>query len=338
MARGKVVADGPSTEIKARIGTRTIRVTLPTVDPANLMGLPGVTAAERHGEAVVLGCSDSDAALRALLARHADARDIEVTGAGLEQAFLELAGVSMTTLAYARTELQRTFRSKRFLVMALGFPLVLYFLIAVPNRGITDLGGTGVSAPRTTWSVWPASAPWQRSSPVAPASPGSARSAGAARSASPRSRRPRTYAPKRSPPMQWRCSRWRSCSWPGRCSAYVSPAEDWIRMTWLMLVALIPFAALGVLLGHLLTTDSIGPVVGGLTAVLAFLGGTSYPLGKGVLADIAQALPSYWLVQASHAALGGPGWPAKGWIVLAGWSLALILMARWAYRRDTRRV
>jgi ABC-2 type transport system ATP-binding protein len=35
-------------------------------------------------------CADSDAALRALLARFADARDIEVRGAGLEEAFLEL--------------------------------------------------------------------------------------------------------------------------------------------------------------------------------------------------------------------------------------------------------
>ena len=34
--------------------------------------------------------SDSDAALRALLTRYAHARDVDVTGAGLEQAFLEL--------------------------------------------------------------------------------------------------------------------------------------------------------------------------------------------------------------------------------------------------------
>ena len=90
MARGRVVADGPATEIKARIGVRTIRVTLPGVDPALLSILPGVTAAERHGDAVILACSDSDAALRALLTKYADARDIEVTGADLEQAFLEL--------------------------------------------------------------------------------------------------------------------------------------------------------------------------------------------------------------------------------------------------------
>jgi ABC-2 type transport system ATP-binding protein len=90
LARGKVVADGAATEIKARIGRRSIRVTLPDVDTGELLLLPGVSTAERHGEAVQLGCEDSDAALRALLARYAHARDIDVTGAGLEQAFIEL--------------------------------------------------------------------------------------------------------------------------------------------------------------------------------------------------------------------------------------------------------
>ena len=33
--------------------------------------------------------------------------------------------------------------------------------------------------------------------------------------------------------------------------------------------------------------------------------------------DIAQALPSYWLVQASHVGVGGHGWGATGWIVVA---------------------
>ncbi len=92
MAQGRVVADGPATEIKARIGSRTIRVTLPDADLADLRLLPGVTGAERRGEAVVLVCADSDAAIRALLARYGTARDIEITGAGLEQAFLELTG------------------------------------------------------------------------------------------------------------------------------------------------------------------------------------------------------------------------------------------------------
>jgi ABC-2 type transport system ATP-binding protein len=54
--------------------------------------LPGVSSGERRGEAVVLRCADSDAAIRALLAAHPDARDIEMKAAGLEQAFLALTG------------------------------------------------------------------------------------------------------------------------------------------------------------------------------------------------------------------------------------------------------
>ena len=92
MARGVVVADGPTTEIKALVGTRTIRATLPDVPLESLEKLPGVTRAERRGEAVVLASSDSDASLRKLLEEFPEARDIEVRGAGLEEAFLQLTG------------------------------------------------------------------------------------------------------------------------------------------------------------------------------------------------------------------------------------------------------
>jgi ABC-2 type transport system ATP-binding protein len=90
MAAGRVVADGPTTEIKARVGLRMIRATLPGVGVEELAALAGVNTAERHGDSVLLRCGDSDAAIRALLAAYPDARDLEITGAGLEEAFLEL--------------------------------------------------------------------------------------------------------------------------------------------------------------------------------------------------------------------------------------------------------
>jgi ABC-2 type transport system ATP-binding protein len=92
MARGRVVADGPTTEIKGMVGTRTIRATLPGADLDRLAALPGVTRVEPRGEAVILTCSDSDAAIRALLAAFPGAHDVEITGAGLEEAFLALTG------------------------------------------------------------------------------------------------------------------------------------------------------------------------------------------------------------------------------------------------------
>jgi ABC-2 type transport system ATP-binding protein len=90
MAHGRIVADGPATEIKAHVGLRTIRATLPGADLDLLADLPGVTATDRRGDAVILHCSDSDEAIRALLRAEPAARDIEITGAGLEEAFLQL--------------------------------------------------------------------------------------------------------------------------------------------------------------------------------------------------------------------------------------------------------
>jgi ABC-2 type transport system ATP-binding protein len=108
MAHGRIVADGPTGEIKARVGMKTIKATLPDVTADGLdrlpgvsvdelTALPGVASAELHGETAILTCNDSDTALRALLHQFPAARDIEVLGANLETAFLALTGDDPTT-------------------------------------------------------------------------------------------------------------------------------------------------------------------------------------------------------------------------------------------------
>ena len=104
MAKGSVVADGSVTDIKAHVGVRTIRCTLPGATPATMTMLPGVVEAEIHGDAVHLRCDDADAALRALLDAHAEARDFEVRGADLEEAFIALTGDSSETPLATTTE------------------------------------------------------------------------------------------------------------------------------------------------------------------------------------------------------------------------------------------
>ena len=99
IARGQVVADGSATEIKAQAASRTIRGTLPDADTAALRALPGVLGAERHGAAVILSCSDADAALRALLGAFPGIRDVEVRGGSLEEAFMELTADQGDTVA-----------------------------------------------------------------------------------------------------------------------------------------------------------------------------------------------------------------------------------------------
>ena len=49
---------------------------------------------------------------------------------------------------------------------------------------------------------------------------------------------------------------------------HLAPGK-WITMTVLILVGLIPFNVLGILLGHLLSTDAIGPAMGGIVSLFA---------------------------------------------------------------------
>jgi ABC-2 type transport system ATP-binding protein len=106
MAHGRIVADGPPTEIKARVGTRTIRATLPDAGTAELEALDGVMSADRHGDAVTLRCSDSDRAIRALVDRYPEARDMEIAGAGLEDAFLQLTSDPDSEASESSVELE----------------------------------------------------------------------------------------------------------------------------------------------------------------------------------------------------------------------------------------
>jgi ABC-2 type transport system ATP-binding protein len=94
MARGGIVADGPTTEIKAKVGRRVLRFTLTDASPAVLRALPGVASVDVRGDSVTLTCNDSDAATRAVVSTIPLAKDFEISGAGLEEAFLELTGAS----------------------------------------------------------------------------------------------------------------------------------------------------------------------------------------------------------------------------------------------------
>jgi ABC-2 type transport system permease protein len=118
------------------------------------------------------------------------------------------------------------------------------------------------------------------------------------------------------------------------------PAGQWLTVLGLLLAGLIPFAILGILLGHLLKPESLLPAVGGATTIFALLGGAyGFIVARsGPVFDIIKALPSYWLVQAGKAATSSGGsWPAEGWIVIAVWTVVLAPITVLVYRRDTSR-
>ena len=245
----------------------------------------------------------------------------------------------MNALAYTRFELLRTFRNKRFLLFSLGFPLALYLVIALPGRSQHDFGGTGIDLP-LYYMVGLASF----GTMMAMVSSG-ARIAGERQTGWTRQLRITPLSTR----AYFRAKVVTAYAMAGTTIVvlYVAgiaigvrmPAGEWLQMTALLLVGLLPFAALGILLGHLMTVDSMGPATGGIISLLAIVSGTWFPVpDHGVLHDIAQALPSYWLTQASHVSLGGDGWSSTGWLVVAGWTVVLVRLAGYAYRRDTKRV
>jgi ABC-2 type transport system permease protein len=111
----------------------------------------------------------------------------------------------------------------------------------------------------------------------------------------------------------------------------------WVQMTVLILIALIPFALMGIWIGHQFSADAMGALMGIALAVFAILGGSYFPVNGGIIGDIGEWIPSYWMNQAGRVGLGANAWSAKGWLVIAIWSVVFAALAARAFRRDTKR-
>jgi ABC-2 type transport system permease protein len=244
----------------------------------------------------------------------------------------------MNLLTYARYEIVRTLRNRRFFFLSLAFPVVLYFLVAAPQRSVHNFAGTGIPAP-TYYMLGLVGFGTMGAMLGAGARIAAERSAGWNRQLRLSPLSPRAYF--RIKVLTGYLVAAITIAVLYVCGAILGvsiPAGRWVGMTGLVLVSLVPFAALGILIGHLVTADSVGPAMGGMIAIFALIGGTWFPIQHGFLHDVGQFIPSYWLVRASHVAVGGSGWGTEGWVVIAAWSLIGGALAAWAYRRDTGRV
>ena len=87
--KGEIIAEGSPSQIKAQTAGKRIRcITSLTMDA--LRRIPGVTEVKEDREAVELHAPEAEPVLRELLARDANLAGLEVTAAGLEEAFLAL--------------------------------------------------------------------------------------------------------------------------------------------------------------------------------------------------------------------------------------------------------
>jgi ABC-2 type transport system permease protein len=238
---------------------------------------------------------------------------------------------------YLRYELLRTLRNRRFFIFTLAFPLVFFYLIASPNRH-QDLGGIPFA---TYYLAGMASFGTMMAMISAGGRIASERQAGWNRQLRLTPLTPRQY--------------FRAKVATGYMMALITlvlllvagvtlgvhlQAGRVANMALLVAVGLIPFAALGIFVGHMFTPDSIGPVLGGGVSILAFLGGAWGPVGgdHGFMHAVSQGTPTYWLVQAGHALVGEKAWSGTGWLVVGVWTVVLAVLAARAYQRDTKRV
>jgi len=86
---GRVLAEGTPAEIKAGTASRRVRV-VSRLDDAWFRARPGVASVRRDGQAVEVLCASAEPLVLELLRADPDARDLEVGGASLEDAFLAL--------------------------------------------------------------------------------------------------------------------------------------------------------------------------------------------------------------------------------------------------------
>jgi ABC-2 type transport system permease protein len=236
---------------------------------------------------------------------------------------------------YLRSELLRTFRNGRLFIFSMAFPLILFLTVAGSNRhGTLD----GISFPLYYMSGMAA---WGTMGAMIATGGRIAgeRAVGWNRQLRTTPLPPRTYlAAKVATGYAMAVATMAALYVAGLSIGVRLSAGRWLEMTALILVGLVPFATLGILIGHFLTVDSIGPALGGLTSLFALLGGAWGPLAEGgALRRVFECLPSYWLVQAGRVAVGTGHWPAKAWIVLVVWTVVLAWLAVRVWHRDTAR-
>jgi ABC-2 type transport system ATP-binding protein len=92
ISRGTIVADGTPAQIKSRAASRRIRCVTSLPLPV-VQALPAVQSVRQDGAAIEILTSDAETVARELLVRDGRLADLEVSGAGLEDAFLTLTSI-----------------------------------------------------------------------------------------------------------------------------------------------------------------------------------------------------------------------------------------------------
>lgn len=119
---------------------------------------------------------------------------------------------------------------------------------------------------------------------------------------------------------------------------HLTPGQ-WLASAVGVWLALVPFAALGLLIGYAATPDSSGAIFSGVSVILSLFGGIFVPVEvmPDAMAKVAQVLPSYWLGIIGRGPLGTGGFEWQAVPIMLGWAVVLAVVVARRYRVDTAR-
>ncbi|GAA0594822.1 ABC transporter permease [Kribbella sandramycini] len=126
----------------------------------------------------------------------------------------------------------------------------------------------------------------------------------------------------------------------GRVAGHVHlDATQWITVALVSWLGALPFAAIGLVIGYVAKPDSVQPITGLSTMLIAAFGGLWLPVDQmpSLMKHIAQLTPAYWTGQTSRSALTAAGVDTQALLVVLAWTVVLGVIALRRFRADTAR-
>jgi ABC-2 type transport system permease protein len=114
---------------------------------------------------------------------------------------------------------------------------------------------------------------------------------------------------------------------------------DWILVALCSWLGALPFAGLGLIIGYIAKPDSVQPITGLVTMLIAAFGGLWYPVDQmpHLMKTIAQLTPAYWTGLTARSPLTNTGFDSQALWVVLGWTVVLGAIALRRFRADTAR-
>ncbi|MFG1687545.1 ABC transporter permease [Nonomuraea sp. NPDC049269] len=117
------------------------------------------------------------------------------------------------------------------------------------------------------------------------------------------------------------------------------PAGQWLPLLLSLWIGTVPFIALGLFIGSLLSADAAQPAAMICMFALSLLGGLWFPIDAigGTMRTLAHFMPSYHYANLGWNVIAGNGVPMSDVLIVVAWAVVLGGAAAYAYRRATVR-